>query len=48
MDNKPEYTQTEDAVERPQKRTCAGHFKKFWWAYLIALIVVVVIVVPCM
>ncbi|KAK1780675.1 hypothetical protein QBC45DRAFT_323173 [Copromyces sp. CBS 386.78] len=46
MDNKPEYTQTENVVEKPRKRGCAGHCLKFWWAYLIALIVIVVIVVP--
>lgn len=48
MDNKPQYTQTENVVEKPRKRGCAGHCLKFWWAYLIALIVIVVIVVPVM
>ncbi|KAK3498674.1 hypothetical protein B0T13DRAFT_273169 [Neurospora crassa] len=45
-DKQPEYTQTENVAEKPRKRGCAGHCLKFWWAYLIAVIVIVVIVVP--
>lgn len=46
MDKQPEYTQTENVADKPRKRSCAGHCLKFWWAYLIAVIVIVVIVVP--
>ncbi|KAL2024210.1 hypothetical protein VTK56DRAFT_9366 [Thermocarpiscus australiensis] len=38
--------QTENAVGKPRRRGCAGHFVRFWWAYLIVLICIVVLVVP--
>lgn len=45
--DKTAVTQTENVSEKPRKRGCLGHCARFWWAYLIALIVVVVVVVPC-
>jgi hypothetical protein len=29
----------------PRKRGCAGHCKRFWWAYLAATIAIIVLVV---
>ena len=47
-DHKPQVYQAENVVDKPKRRGCVGHCVKFWWAYLIGLIVIVVIVVPVM
>lgn len=44
--DKPTQVPTEAVSEKPRKRGVAGHCARFWWAYLIAVIVIVVIVVP--
>ncbi|KAK3330782.1 hypothetical protein B0H66DRAFT_74560 [Apodospora peruviana] len=38
--------QSENVMEKPRKRGVAGHCAKFWWAYLVALVIITVIVVP--
>ncbi|KAL2266647.1 hypothetical protein VTJ83DRAFT_5999 [Remersonia thermophila] len=43
---KPNATQAEATSTKPRRRGCLGHCARFWWAYLIALIVVIVVVVP--
>lgn len=45
--DKSVITQAENVSGKPRRRGCLGHCARFWWAYLLALIVVVVIVVPC-
>jgi len=45
MSDKGSTTQAEAVEKRPRRRGCIGHCIKFWWAYLIALIIVVVLVV---
>ncbi|KAK4211072.1 hypothetical protein QBC37DRAFT_255682, partial [Rhypophila decipiens] len=44
--SKPAQVSTEAVSEKPRKRGIAGHCARFWWAYLIGVIVLVVIVVP--
>ncbi|KAF5661003.1 hypothetical protein FHETE_8668 [Fusarium heterosporum] len=47
MSEKNDVTQTENGTApRSKNRTCARHCKRFWWIYLIVLIVIVIIVVP--
>jgi len=47
--DKTSATQAEHVVEKkPRRRGCIGHCLKFWWSYLIGLIVVVVVVVCLM
>ncbi|KAI6380792.1 hypothetical protein MCOR25_001465 [Pyricularia grisea] len=36
----------ENVSGKSRKRGCIGHCGRFWWAYLIALIIIIVIVVP--
>ncbi|TLS24125.1 hypothetical protein PpBr36_08820 [Pyricularia pennisetigena] len=36
----------ENVSGKPRKRGCIGHCGRFWWAYLIALVIIIVIVVP--
>ncbi|KAK5990846.1 hypothetical protein PT974_09121 [Cladobotryum mycophilum] len=47
MSDKQEVTQTENGAYevRSQKRGCIGVLKRFWWAFLLALICVIVLVV---
>ena len=46
---KPTISLTENVsvsvFEKPQKRRCATHCLRFWWAYLIALVCIAVLVV---
>ncbi|KAK0718722.1 hypothetical protein B0T21DRAFT_295567 [Apiosordaria backusii] len=44
--DKPVATTSENVVEKPRRRGCVGHCVRFWWVYLIVLIVLVVILVP--
>jgi len=44
MSDKDVVRQTEHAAA-PKKRGCAGHCKKFWWAYLIAFVIIAVLIV---
>lgn len=47
MSEKNEYAQTEQGTAPVKKqRGCGRHCKRFWWVYLIVLIVITVIVVP--
>lgn len=50
-----EVYQTESRVDQPvapvgapKKRGFLGHLKRFWWAYLLALICIIVLVVCLM
>ena len=43
-----DYEKTSAAQTEVVKTKKRGHCAKFWWAYLIALILIVVIVVPVM
>ncbi|KAK0660846.1 hypothetical protein QBC41DRAFT_350803 [Cercophora samala] len=44
--DKPVATTSENVVQKPRRRGCVGHCVRFWWVYLIVLIVLVVILVP--
>ncbi|KAK4170496.1 hypothetical protein QBC43DRAFT_6787 [Cladorrhinum sp. PSN259] len=44
--DKPIVSQEENISQKPRRRGCLGHCVKFWWAYLILLVVIVVIAVP--
>ncbi|KAK3366858.1 hypothetical protein B0T24DRAFT_369576 [Lasiosphaeria ovina] len=44
--DKANVVQEERVEKAPRKRGCVGHCLKFWWAYLLAIVVIVVIVVP--
>ncbi|VBB73393.1 Putative protein of unknown function [Podospora comata] len=44
--DKPIATTSENVVEKPRRRGCVGHCVRFWWVYLIVLIVLTVILVP--
>jgi hypothetical protein len=44
--DKPGVVQAEHARTAPRKRGFVGHCARFWWAYLLGVVVVVVVVVP--
>ncbi|KAK4197796.1 hypothetical protein QBC40DRAFT_100144 [Triangularia verruculosa] len=44
--DKPVATTSENVVEKPRRRGCVGHCVRFWWVYLIVLVVLTVILVP--
>ncbi|KAM7193465.1 Protein of unknown function (DUF3712) domain containing protein [Naviculisporaceae sp. PSN 640] len=46
IETKPAPVATEAVSEKPRKRGFAGHCARFWWVYLIAVIIITVIVVP--
>jgi len=48
IDGKNPAVEAENIGKKPRRRGCVGHCVKFWWAYLIALIIIVAIVVPVM
>jgi cytoskeletal protein RodZ len=40
-------SQTDTFSDKPRRRGCLGHCARFWWAYLLAVVVIVAVVVPC-
>lgn len=46
IESKTAPVTTEAVSDKPRKRGLAGHCARFWWVYLIAVVVITVIVVP--
>lgn len=44
--DKSAVSQSENVSDKPRRRGCMGHCARFWWAYLIGVVVIVVVVVP--
>lgn len=38
----------ETGAPSAKSKSAAGHCKRFWWVYLVALALIIIVVVPCM